>query len=255
MTEQHYLRKLQRHGTGRESHYPPEVCEALGIDAGDDVDFVIGPGNNVALRKPGTSQQQVNSPMDPEKTITLFYSKHGCIISGKRGCGKTSLAKKFCQDHWRIIYYDTLGKYTDGVFTKDLQKFESFLAKVQHGNFRIIYRPLHPERTIDCEFDSICELVNESKNLTFLVEHLDRYCDPSPSTSLPLKELIRDGCDKRIKLIGTTQKPQSVDKRLINNAGQIYQLVSLPTQSSPQLSEPEGRQRNPELEAALSDSR
>ena len=245
MTEQHYLRKLQKHGTGRESHYPPEVCEALGIDAGDDVDFVIGPGNNVALRKPGNAamveqgQQQVNSPMDSEKIITLFYSKHGCIISGRRGCGKTSLAKKFCQDRRRIIFYDTLGEYTDGVVFEDLQKLKDFWAHVQNGNFRIIYRPLHPERAIDCEFDSICELVNESENLTFLVDHLDRYCEPSPSMSLPLKELIRDGCDKQIELIGTTQKPQAIDNQLTIDVEQINLQVSLPTQSSPQLSEPE----------------
>jgi len=237
MTEQHYLRKLQKHGTGRESHYPPEVCEALGIDAGDDVDFVIGPGNNVALRKSGTIQQQVNSPMDPEKTITLFYSKHGRIISGRRGCGKTSLAKKFCQDRWRVIFYDTLGEYKEGVVFEDLQELKDFWAHVQHGNFRIIYRPLHPERMFDCEFDSICELVNESKNLIFLVENLDRHCEPS--MSLPLKELIRDGCDKQIELIGTTQKPQAIDNQLTIDVEQINLQVSLPTQSSPQLSEPE----------------
>lgn len=239
MTEQHYLRKLQKHGTGRESHYPPEVCEALGIDAGDDVDFVIGPGNKVALRKPGTIQQQVNSPMDPEKTITLFCSKHGRIISGRRGCGKTSLAKKFCQDCRRIIYYDPLGEYTEGVVFvfEDLQKLKDFWAKIQHGNFRIIYRPLHPERMFDCEFDSICELVNKSKNLIFLVENLDQHCEPS--MSLPLKELIRDGCDKQIELIGTTQKPQAIDNQLTIDVEQINLQVSLPTQSSPQLSEPE----------------
>jgi len=234
MTEQHYLRKLQRHGTGRESHYPPEVCEALGIDAGDDVDFVIGPGNNVVtLRKPGNSatikqdQQQVNSPMDPEKMITLFYSKHGCIISGRRGCGKTRLAKKFIRDRWRIIFYDPLGEYTEGVVFEDLQELKDFWADVQHKNFRIIYRNLHPERMFDCEFDSICELVNESEDLTFLVEHLDQHCEPS--MSLPLKELIRDGCDQRIELIGTTRKPQAIDKRLIIDAEEINLQVSLPT--------------------------
>lgn len=241
MTEKHHLRKLQKHGTGRESHYPPEVCEALGIDAGDYVDFVIGPGNNVALRKPSTAetieqdQQQVNSSMDPEKMITLFNSKHGCIISGKRNCGKMYYAENLCLCRKRLIVYDTLGEYTQGVFFEDLQEFESYWAHVQHGNFRIIYRPLDPE----LDFDSICELVNESEDLTFLIEQLDWYCEPS--MSLPLKKLIRDGCDKKIELIATTQKPQAIDKRLINNAGQIYQLVSLPTQS------------NPELEAALSD--
>jgi len=234
MTEQHYLRKLQKHGTGRESHYPPEVCEALGIDAGEDVDFVIGPGNIVTLRKPGNTatveqdQQKVNSPMDPEKAITLFYSKRGRIISGRRGCGKTSLAKKFCQDYWRIIYYDPLGEYTEGVYFEDLQKFESFWADVQrrrpNGNFRIIFRPADPEG----EFELICELVNKHKDLFFLVENLDRYCEPY--ISLPLKKLIRNGWEHQIELIATTENPQAIDKLLTRDAEQIYQLVSLPTQ-------------------------
>jgi len=250
MTEQHFLRRLQRHGSGRESHYPPEVCKALGIDAGDDVDFVIGPGNNVALRKPGTIQQQVNSPMNPEKMITLFCSKHGCVISGMRGCGTTSLAKKFYQNRRRIIFYDTLGEYTQGFIAEDLQEFESLWPKVQNNkNFRFIYQPADPEG----EFDSICELVNDSGNLTFLIEHLDWYC--APSMGSPLSVLIRDGCDKQIELIGTTQNPKAIDKRLTNDAGQIYQLVSLPTQSGPQLSEPEGPRYKPNFEALASDDR
>ncbi|MBA7605987.1 hypothetical protein ES703_13123 [subsurface metagenome] len=261
MTEQ-YLRKLQVHGTGKQSRIPPEVCNYLEMPDGGDLAYELGPGRNVVtMRKAGTAgngedneqtnaaaiergQHQANSPMNPEKTITLFFSKPDyfcCIISGKRGCGKMSLAKKFCQDHRRIIVYDTLGEYTQGVVTKNLREFENFWAKVQHGNFRIIYRPLDPER----EFDSICELVNESEDLTFLIEHLDWYCE----SSLPLKKLIRNGCDQQIELIGTTENPQAIDERLTSNAEQIklltsdteqiYQLVSSPTRSGQAVGSPE----------------
>jgi len=49
MAEQ-YHRILQKHGTGKESHIPPEICEKLGVDAGDDIIYEVGPGDDVRLK-------------------------------------------------------------------------------------------------------------------------------------------------------------------------------------------------------------
>ncbi|TKJ24676.1 MAG: hypothetical protein CEE41_05315 [Hadesarchaea archaeon B3_Hades] len=240
-----YVRKLQDHGTGKEIRVPPEVCEKLGINGGDDVSFDLDLNNDVViLTKQGTQanrkpeqqikavaleqgQQKVISLIDTEKTITLNFSELGCIISGKPGCGKMNYAEKLCRSRKRLIVYDTSGKYTEGIVTEDLQKFENFWARVQHGNFRIIYRPLNPEQ----DFDSVCELVNQYKPLTFLVDNLDRYCEPPVSEQF--NELIQNVHNHEIELIATTQRPQKIAELLNSQAEQGYQLIALPAESSP----------------------
>lgn len=240
-----YVRKLQDHGTGKEIRVPPEVCEKLGIDSGDDVSFDLDLNHDVViLTKPGTranrkpeqqikaialeqGQQKFISLIDTEKSITLNFSELGCIVSGKPGCGKTQYAENLCRSRNRLIVYDTSGKYTEGVVTEGLQKFESFWARVQQGNFRIIYRPLDPER----DFDSVCELVNQYKPLTFLVDNLDRYCEPLRSDQF--NEVIENVHNHEIELIATTQRPQKITELLNSQAEQRYQLINLPAESSP----------------------
>lgn len=56
---EHYLRKVQKHGTGKETRIPPEVCKQLGIMNGGDIEFSLKPGvDGVTLRKAGTSDKR-----------------------------------------------------------------------------------------------------------------------------------------------------------------------------------------------------
>lgn len=145
----------------------------------------------------------------PEKIITLIF--------GKRGSGKSYLAQKLCQVDKRIIIYDTIGEYTNGVIIEDLQALKEFWGKIYRGNFRIIYQPVDPEG----DFDTVCRLVYECEDLTFLVEELDRYSKPL-TLSLPFKNIIQRGRHRNIELIGVTQRPHGVDKLLTSQAKQMY---------------------------------
>ena len=117
---------------------------------------------------------------DTEKIIEL--------ILGKRGSGKSYLAKKMLQQLSRYLIYDTLGEYTDGVVIQSLAELSEFWSKVYRGPFRIIYQPLDPE----LEFDKICSHIWLCENMTFLVEEVDRYARPL-AMSLPFKEIIQRG--------------------------------------------------------------
>ena len=139
------------------------------------------------------------------------------LIFGKRGCGKTVLARRLCRDNPRVLIYDTLGEYTNGVIIEDLQALKEFWGKVYRGNFRIIYQPVDPEG----DFDAICRLVYECGDLTFLVEELDRYSRPL-ALSLPFKNIIQRGRHKNIELIGVTQRPHGIDKLLTSQAKEMY---------------------------------
>lgn len=146
---------------------------------------------------------------DTEKKVELIF--------GKRGSGKSYLAKKKIQQHSRHLIYDTLGEYTDGVVIASLPELSEFWHKVYRRPFRIIYQPLDPEQ----EFDLICELVWGCENMTFLVEEVDRYARPLAMT-LPFKEIIQRGRHRDITFIGVTQRPHGVDKLITSQAKVMY---------------------------------
>lgn len=139
------------------------------------------------------------------------------LIFGKRGSGKSYLAKVMLQQHRRHLVYDTLGEYKDGVIIQSLAELSVFWQKVYRGSFRIIYQPLDPE----LEFDHICSHVWLCENMTFLVEEVDRYARPL-AMSLPFKEIIQRGRHRDITFIGVTQRPHGVDKLITSQAKAMY---------------------------------
>ena len=144
-----------------------------------------------------------------EKIITLIF--------GKRGSGKSLLAQARTRSKKRLLVYDTIGEYTNGVVIEDLQALKEFWGKVYRGNFKIIYQPVDPEG----DFDTVCRLVYECEDLTFLVEELDRYSKPL-TLSLPFKEIIQRGRHRNIELIGITQRPHGIDKLLTSQAKEMF---------------------------------
>ncbi|MCJ7805478.1 ATP-binding protein, partial [Patescibacteria group bacterium] len=96
------------------------------------------------------------------------------VIIGKRGSGKSYLARKLIEREPRLLIFDTMSEYLDGVVfdAEELQQFKAFWKHVYRRPFRLIYRPLVPEK----EIDEIAELVYLLGNMTFVVEEVDCYC-------------------------------------------------------------------------------
>ncbi|MBA7698181.1 hypothetical protein ES703_106856 [subsurface metagenome] len=65
-----YMRRLQRHGNGREIRMPTEVCRELGITTGDYVAFEFEPGDGaVKLSKPALGEHRDGEAKE-EKAVT-----------------------------------------------------------------------------------------------------------------------------------------------------------------------------------------
>ncbi len=139
------------------------------------------------------------------------------LIFGKRGCGKTKLAQSLIAPQPRVIVYDTLGEYTDGVLIDQQETLGLFWLKVYRHQFRIVYQPLDPEG----EFDWCCRLVWECGHVTFLVEELDRYAKPL-GMSLALKEIVQRGRHREIELIGVTQRAANIDRLITSQAKEMF---------------------------------
>jgi len=143
--------------------------------------------------------------MSAEKIIELVF--------GKRGSGKSFLAKKLLQQHNRYIVYDTIGEYTEGVIVQDLEELKGLWGKVYRRPFKIIYQPLDPEG----EFPIIATYVLRCGNVTLLIEEIDRYARPL-AMGIQLKEIVQRGRHNNIALIGVTQRPANVDRLLTSQA-------------------------------------
>jgi len=138
------------------------------------------------------------------------------LIFGKRGSGKSVLAKKTVRDKKRLLIYDSMGEYTDGVIVQDLNQLRDYWGKVYRGNFRIIYQPVDPV----CDFNSVCCEVCLCEDLTFLVEEIALYSKPL-TLSPEFLEVIQRGRHHRIELIGTSQRPNCIDRMLTSQAKQM----------------------------------
>jgi len=145
-----------------------------------------------------------------DKKITI------CI--GKSGSGKSHLVKKLIADKPRLLVYDTMSEYEQGVIFEDCIKFLEFWKHVYRGNFRMVYRP---EYNPQDEIDEIAEDVYFLGRLCFVLEEVTAYCSPN-FISDQLAHIVQRGRHKDIELIATTQRPYGLHRLLTSMASDIY---------------------------------
>lgn len=149
----------------------------------------------------------------------MIVEKKIILIFGKRGSGKSYLAIKLIENEPRLIIFDTMSEYENGVVfgTEDYEKYLEFWRNVYRGRFRMIYRPLRPS----AEIDAICEEIYTLGNCCFLVEEIDCFCS-SNQISDAFAAIVQRGRHKNITLIGITQRPYGINRLLTSQAKEIY---------------------------------
>ena len=143
------------------------------------------------------------------------------IIFGRRGSGKTTLAKELVNQEDRLIVFDTLSEYDGkGVLITDIFDLASYIKKNHTKNFRIIFCPLD----LTNNFDYICEFIYLIGNLTFVIEEVDAFCSPF-SNPIPFQKIIRYGRHKNISITTTTRRPAEMSRLLSSQANRIISFV------------------------------
>ena len=141
------------------------------------------------------------------------------LIIGKRGSGKSYLTRKMVANHRRLLTYDIMSEYTDGVVfgTETILAFRKFWLHIYKDDFRLIYQPVQPKK----EIEDLARLVFALGNMTFVVEEIDSICT---AYDLPesFSRLIARGRHRNITLIGVTPAPFGIHRDLTRQAKEIY---------------------------------
>ncbi len=141
------------------------------------------------------------------------------LVIGKRGSGKSELAKFLIRNADRLVVYDIMSEYTEGVTFDDTQLCELgvFWGAVYAREFRIVYRPLNPRD----EIDWLAQAVFALGDLTFVVEEIDSICTPF-DMPLAMQAIIQRGRHRNVELIGVTPAPFGIHRDLTRQAKDIF---------------------------------
>jgi len=141
------------------------------------------------------------------------------LVMGKRGSGKSVLTKFLIRNVNRLVVYDIMTEYVEGVTFDDIerQRLAVFWALVYKQDFRIVYRPMQPKE----EIEWIAEAVFALGDLTFVVEEIDSICTPF-DIPLPMQAIIQRGRHKNVEMIGVTPAPFGIHRDLTRQAKDIF---------------------------------
>jgi hypothetical protein len=139
------------------------------------------------------------------------------LILGRKGTGKTTLARKLATLTKRTLILDTLGTdYGGGVVVSDAGSLVDYFARVRNGpDFCIIARPR------DDELPRVFfQLVRNSRNVWAFVEECDRYCSPN-DIQPDLNWTINYGRQFGQSLIGCARRAHAINRVWTANADWI----------------------------------
>jgi len=141
------------------------------------------------------------------------------LIIGRRGCGKTTLAKDFIKDKNRLIILDTMKEYNIGYLADKYIDFAKYVYKNRYNDYmKVSYYPT--EKSIKAVFDVICDMLWEMSNITFVIEELARFMN-SKSYPESFDRLTRASRHKCINIYGITQRAVDIPVLLRSQSNKI----------------------------------
>lgn len=153
----------------------------------------------------------------------MFTSTDIFSILGQRGSGKSFLCKKLQEIYPRIIVFDSLMEYTDGLIANSFQKFCELILKTSNEKqFKIIYRFSleNSEKNID-EFNQALRILYYRSSVCIIVEEVQNF---SSAHMMPhwMKQCLLTGRHRKLSMIFTTQRPAEMHKTIISQSTHLF---------------------------------
>jgi len=136
---------------------------------------------------------------------------------GRKGTGKSTMARSLISEAHRNIILDTLGDdYSRGAITSNVQRAAEYYNRVnEYGAFELVYRPRN-----DNDIEHFFSFARQTANTVLWVDEVDRYCGPH-SINENLKWILNYGRHRQISTIGIARRAASVHRDLSANADWI----------------------------------
>lgn len=139
------------------------------------------------------------------------------VIFGRKGSGKTTLARALLQHHSRCLIVDPLREYGhDAVQVSTLPELADYLERTR-GRWRVAYFNDH----IAHDFDALCASAYTLGDCLFVVEEADWFCDPAQMPE-GFERVIKYGRHQRCHVLAMSRRPSEVHRMLTSQAYEIY---------------------------------
>lgn len=146
-------------------------------------------------------------------------------VIGASGTGKSSFIKgKLLRRYKRLLVWSPLEKtdnYADFCGGRVVTgKITELVAAIKAGDKAIVYVPTGDGKEVKRQFDLFCRIAWELVGCTVLVEELSRVTMASWSPPA-WRNLSTAGRHQGLTIIGTSQRPASIDKDFLGNCSEI----------------------------------
>ena len=147
------------------------------------------------------------------------------LVMGRRGCGKSYLAKKL-QELWpRKIIFDTLHEYqseseTANSFLEYCDKLAR-LKSMSPDRFTLVVNFDIESEASQVEFNQMLRLAYYYGNVQIIIEEIQNFSSPH-FLPLWLKNCLLTGRHQNISLLFTTQRPGELNKTILSQCAHIF---------------------------------
>lgn len=141
-------------------------------------------------------------------------------VLGASGTGKSTYVKKHIKrpKDGRLLIFDVMHEYGEfGQVFKRTRELVAAVFKAGKGKFRYVFQASENPPARAAQFDLVCGLAHAAGNLTFIAEELRFVTTPSRA---PVRwaGVSLTGRHKGLHVVGTSQRPASIDKDFLGNA-------------------------------------
>lgn len=137
-------------------------------------------------------------------------------VLGAPGTGKSHYTKAEMKKAKRLVVWDLEDEYED-VEAVSLHQLPHRLHQAGKGGFRVRVIPSTDQDKRQIEFDLFCRTLMAIGNLLAVVEELRFVTQPSKAPAGWAGITLR-GRKRGVKVIGTSQRPASIDKDFLGSA-------------------------------------
>lgn len=154
-----------------------------------------------------------------------FNSTDVFAVLGRRGSGKSYLARKVQDCFPRKIIFDTLGEYRGSEYFHRCDGFESFAEKILklqgERAFTLIYEFNVEKEDHGPEFDQALRVLFHRGNVLICIEEVQAYASVHQMPNW-LKHCLLRGRHRNLGLLFTTQRPGECHKTIVSQANHVF---------------------------------